>query len=145
MGKIDDAHDSENQREAAADQKQKSSVGDAVEGLNQPESRIHRPPYAPTAHAQCSLAEDGGMRILRALLAPAGVSSFRDSGCSGTFHSARCRSRLAAAPFYERQLCCWIIGPTRYASAPSRSSLRCTRNMALPCRNAISASRSPGS
>src|SRR5262249_53468534 len=41
MGKIDDTHDAEDEREPAAQQKQERAVRHAVEGLNQPESRIH--------------------------------------------------------------------------------------------------------
>ena len=41
---IDDPHHAENQRQAAAHQEQQRAVGNAVEGLDQPELRIHPSP-----------------------------------------------------------------------------------------------------
>ena len=41
MGKIDDAHDAKNQRQAAADEEQQRAIGHTVENLNDPELRIH--------------------------------------------------------------------------------------------------------
>ena len=42
---IDDPHHAENQRQAAAHQEQQRAIGDAVEGLDQPEIQVH---YAAT-------------------------------------------------------------------------------------------------
>jgi hypothetical protein len=41
MGEIDDPHDAEDQRQAAADKKQQRAVRYAVEGLNHPELCVH--------------------------------------------------------------------------------------------------------
>src|SRR5690348_6289586 len=43
MGEIDDSHDAENQRKAASYEEQQRPVGNAIEGLNDPELRIHSP------------------------------------------------------------------------------------------------------
>ena len=62
MGKIDDAHHAEDQREAAADQKQKGAVGNAVEGLNQPELRIHPSPIpVPDRKVAKTLSQDAAI------------------------------------------------------------------------------------
>src|SRR5580658_649163 len=41
MRQVDDAHDAENQRQPAPHQEQERAIGNAVEGLYQPESCIH--------------------------------------------------------------------------------------------------------
>ena len=60
MGKIDDPHDAENQRQAAAHQEQQRAIRYPVEGLDDPKLRIHSPSgpsvgskVAATLHEVC--------------------------------------------------------------------------------------------
>src|SRR5258708_24671956 len=55
MREVDDPHHAENQREAATDQKQQRAIRNSVEGLGQPELRIHSLPN-PSAIAKARRA-----------------------------------------------------------------------------------------
>ena len=67
VGEVHDAHDPEDEREPAGEQEQESAVGDAVEGLRDPELCRHRPAIllwlgaAPGAAGPSALRAGGDM------------------------------------------------------------------------------------